>query len=516
MDDGVGEELTPLDGAECGHLQGKDNEYFLNPENCNMLEPRELLIPGEGNYSTRSHQEFEEILDGKNVQSHVNTIENPYNGCPHSMDDAGVSVEELTVRNFNGSNLAIVGTSTNLGRVQTRQNQWQHLYHLASGSGSGNSRGNTAYRDNGQRMTSGSEDVGYSSFPEFLAQNSCNDNHKEIVEEFTNSENRVISSNAPGSIRTKILSKSGFSEFFVKNTLKGKGIICKGPPQVGFHVEARERNNIRLAGGTMVASDTSRGLDSKVVNPSSNELSTRSRTGVSDCSGVNLREWLKVKHFHVNKVERLYIFRQIVELVDQSHSQGIALQSLRPSYFRLLPSNKVKYLGSPDRKEISQSLMDQDLSQTQISLRTKRLVEQKNFPSIGLCAKKQKFSQNTRVPRQWLLFPANSGFKQETANASHLNITGQKNNINEFEEGDPITKHGIESRSGCPLVSNAREQMTDASEQLEEKWYTSPEELNEGRCITSSNIYSLGVFLFEVQKLLNHFVTKLVSRIFIS
>lgn len=509
----MGEEVTPLDAAECGHLQGKDNEYFLKPENCNMLESQEMIIPCEGD----SHQEFEEILDGKNVQniSHVNTLENPYSNCPRSMDHAGVSVEELTLRNFNGSNLAVVGTSTNLGRVQTRQNQWQHLYQLASGSGSGSSRGNTAYRDNGQRMTSGLEDVCFSSFPEFLAQKACNDNRNEVVEELTNSENRGISGNAPGSIRTKILSKSGFSEFFVKNTLKGKGIICKGPPQAGFHLEARERNNTKLAGGTIAASDTPQGLNSKIVNPSSYELNTRSRIVDSDCGGVNMREWLKVGRYQVKKLERLYIFRQIVELVDQSHSQGAALQSLRPSCFRLLPSNKVMYLGSPNRKEISQSMMDQDLSQSENSLHRKRPVVQNTSPSVSLCAKKQKFIQDSRVLRQWLQFPTNSGFQQDTANASHINIKGQKNTIDEFDEGDLVSKHGIESKSGSPLVSNAREQMTYASEQLEEKWYTSPEEHNEGSCKILSNIYSLGVFLFEVWKLLNFIVMNFYHNIFI-
>ncbi|PON44306.1 Coatomer alpha subunit [Parasponia andersonii] len=501
MDDGVGEEVTPLDAAECGHLQGKDNEYFLRPESCNLLESHEMVIPGESDYSTTSRQEFEEILDGKNVQSisNVNTLDNPYNSFPRAMDVAGVSVEELTVRNFDGSNLAIVGTSTNLGGVQTRQNQWQHLYQLGSGSGSGSSRGNTAYRDTGQRMVTGEDDVGYSSFPEFLAQKSCDDNHNEVMEELTNSENKGMSGNAPGSIRTKIISKSGFSEFFVKSTLKGKGIICKGPPQVGFHMGAGERNNTRLAGGTKAACNTSQ--DSKVANPSYN-LNTRSRTAGSDCTGVNLREWLKVGRFQVNKVERLYVFRRILELVDHSHSQGVALQSLRPSYFKLLPSKKVKYLESPDRKEILQSTADQDLSQSDSSLRWKRPVEQNTFPSISLCAKKQKFSQNTRVRGQWIQFPTDSGFKQDIANASHINITGQKITINEFDEGYLVMEHGIESKSGSPPVSNAREEMTCVSEQLEEKWYTSPEELNGGTCTILSNIYSLGVFLFE---LLGHF-----------
>lgn len=514
----MGEEVTPLDAAEGGHLQGKDSEYFTRLESCNMLGSHEMLIPGENDYSKSSHQEFGDMLDTKNIGgiSHVNSLEHPYNN-PRSLDDAGVTVEELNVRNFNGSSFAIVGTSTSLrlGRVQTRQNQWQHLYQLAGGSGSGSSRGNAAYRDNGQRMTSSLEDVGYSSFPEFLAQKSCNDNHNEVVEELTNSENRGISANAPGSIRTKILSKSGFSEFFVKNTLKGKGIIFKGPSQDGGHLESRDRNTTKLAGGNVAASDTLQNHDAKIVHQPSHMPNTRSRAGASDCDGVNLREWLKVGRSQVNKMERLYVFRHIVELVNCSHTQGVALPSLRPSYFKLLPSNKVKYLGSPDRKEISQSLIDQDISLPESNLPSKRQVEQNVFSSVGLSAKKLKLSQNARALKQWLHFPSNSDFRQAVAKPGHVNIAGQQNTINEDNEDDLVTKHGTLSKSGSLLASNTREHMAFASEKLEEKWYTSPEEVSEGSCKTSSNIYSLGVLLFEVRNLLN-IITVLVEQNFLS
>lgn len=503
MDDAVGEEMTPLDDAEGCQIQSKEGEYFLKSDNCNMLEPQEMLIPGESNYSQSPHQEFTESLDGKNVnriKSLVNTVENPYNS-PHSMDDAGVSVEELTVRNCNGSNLAIVGASNNLGRMPTRQNQWRHLYQLGSGSGSGSSHGDTAYRNNGQPMSSGLEDVGYSSFPEFLAQKPCIDDHNEAVEELITTENRGVLSNTHGGIRTKILSKSGFSEFFVKSTLKGKGVIYKGPqgPQRdGYHLGSRDQNSTKVGCGTVVASDTSQRLDTKIVIPSSNGMKVETRISGSDCDGVTLREWLKTGCVKANKFERLYIFKQIVDLVDYSYSQGIALYELRPSYFKLLPSNQVKYLGrlgSTVQKEMLQGMMDQDVPQSENSQIRKRPVEQVIFPTIGSHVKKQKFGQNRRFFRQWPQFPPSYGLN--IANSCQINITSQQNSINEFDECRPDATQGADSKSGCPLGSYTREQMT-LSEQLEEKWYTSPEELSEGICTILSNIYSLGVLLFEV------------------
>ncbi|XP_040933826.1 protein SPA1-RELATED 2 isoform X7 [Gossypium hirsutum] len=55
------------------------------------------------------------------------------------------------------------------------------------------------------------------------------------------------------------------------------------------------------------------------------------------------------------------------------------------------------------------------------------------------------------------------------------------------------------SNFGSSHSSNsAQHQPVSVNEQLEEKWYASPEEINEGVCTILSNIYSLGVLLFEL------------------
>ncbi|CBI34453.3 unnamed protein product, partial [Vitis vinifera] len=275
-------------------------------------------------------------------------------------------------------------------------------------------------------MSSAWEDVGYSSFPEFLAQKQSSHDHNEVREQVTNCENRAVSGDtlSPGGIRTKILSKSGFSEFFIKNSLKGKGVICRGPARDGFGVEIRDSNITKAA----VASDLSLSSSAKTAVPSAH-----GSAGTGPChgplpdsshDGVNLREWLRAGHRKINKVESLYIFRQIVDLVDVSHSQGVAMQNLRPSCFKLLPSNQVAYLGSSVQREMLENAVDQDVSLKNL-LSGKRSLEKGMFPSISLSGKKQ-------------------------------------------------------------------------NDRLEEKWYTSPMELSEGVCTFSSNIYCLGVLLFEL------------------
>ncbi|XP_035837674.1 protein SUPPRESSOR OF PHYA-105 1 [Helianthus annuus] len=63
--------------------------------------------------------------------------------------------------------------------------------------------------------------------------------------------------------------------------------------------------------------------------------------------GMSLREWLWLKHDDDNnKIERLRMYTQVVELVDFAHSQGNPLPDLRLSNFLLLPSNQIIYFPS--------------------------------------------------------------------------------------------------------------------------------------------------------------------------
>lgn len=500
----MGDEATPL-GAMEARFQSKESEYSLKPEGCSMLESQEMFIPGEGDYNQSPPQEFA-VQEGKNVNRsivHGNGLEQPHASLC-SMDDAGMMVEELRVTNYNASNLAIVGASSKRERMQARQNQWQHLYQLAGGSGGGSSRGDTICRDNGQAMSSFWEDMGGTHFPELLAQKPFGNDSKDMTEQLMTAENQEASANNCGGIRTKIISKSGFSEFFVKKTLKGKGIVCKGPPSDGFHVGPRDQNNLKIGGSTVVASDVSQGLGSKTAMPSPEGIAGLRPPGGSDHDGVGLRQWLKVGRQKASKVKCLYIFRQIVDVVDYNHSQGVALKDLRPSCFRLLPSNQVKYIGSPGERETLNSVVDHNTLRPDNCLIRKRPLEQVMFPSAALNAKKQKFSENANFISRWHQFPSRSSHKLESAYDSNINITYPWDSCDDYNEANPSIECESQSKPSSPLASTiAQHQLTSLSDRLEEKWYRSPEELGGGGCTTSSNIYCLGVLIFEVRLLLH-------------
>uniref|UniRef100_A0A6N2K6Q0 Protein kinase domain-containing protein n=1 Tax=Salix viminalis TaxID=40686 RepID=A0A6N2K6Q0_SALVM len=415
---------------------------------------------------------------------------------PRSMDDAGNMAEELMVRNYDGSNLTVVGTSNNRERMQARQSQWPHLYQIGGGSVTGISCSNTLYMESDQAML----DVQLPSSSDILVQKTLSNERNEASEQVACTDFKGLLGNVSphGSLRTKICSKSGFSEFFVKNTLKDKGIIYGGPPHDSLKIGPRDQNNERSAGGTLAASDTPLNLSAKTVMTTSSYGIAGPRPGGSDHDEVSLREWLNAGRLKASKVERLQIFRQIVDLVDYSHSRGVALPDLWPSSFKLLQSNQVKYLGSAVPRDMLESSMDQDTPSSDIHVVRRRPLEQGTFSFITVLAKKQKLSESIDHISSWPQLSAKHSLKLESTSDGDVNTNVSQDSQNEATESNRDTEYGIQAKSSShKLYKTGQRQMTSTTDRLEEKWYSSPEELNEGICRIESNIYGLGILLFE-------------------
>ncbi|KAF7810362.1 protein SPA1-RELATED 2-like [Senna tora] len=463
-----------MEVVEAAQHQSIEGEYSLKPESCKLLKPQEILIPSEDDYSRSPPREYDDIRQG------------------FFLDDGGFIVEELTVKSYNGSSLDI-GTSNNRERLYNKQNQWRHLYQL-SDSGVGNSPSHAAFRNNVQAASNAWVDIGSTSFPELLAKKSVSDDHSNVMEHLTTAENKQGAGDVHGGIRTKMISKSGFSEYFIKHTLKGKGIICRGPSSDG-----RDQNQMKVGIGT-ARMDSNVSLSSGPKTEKSSSYSPAiSRSDGANYDGMTLREWLKLEHQNLSKAERLYIFRKIVDLVDSFHSQEVALHNLCPSYIKLLPSNQVMYLGLPISTQIIGSVVNSEALPLEESLVRKRATEQGFFPSLDTCSKKQKFNENVTIARGWSQFPRRSDSYFQPASDSKINAVGSRDYCNKYEEDIQLSKHGAQKMSSIPCVSDVSQlQLTSVSERLEDTWYTGPE----GGCTRSSNIYCLGVLLFE---LLGHF-----------
>ncbi|XP_047337560.1 protein SPA1-RELATED 2-like [Impatiens glandulifera] len=346
---------------------------------------------------------------------------NPYSGMG-SMDESGLMVEELTVKKYDGQNISIVGTSKSIDVNQSRQIHKSNV--------------------NNKGVLNVWEDPSYSAFSDYLNKKPLADQNNEFAEQLPNDKN--VSTDltmTPGGIKTKILSKSGFSEFFMRGTLKGKGVICKG-----------------LAREDM---------------PEVRDPVTANTTNLDLNDDTSLRVWLKGGHYKDKKMESLYIFRQIVEFVDRSHSRGVFVPDLRPSCFKLLPGKQVVYLGYQNGK---------------------RPIEQVTNSSVSQREKRQKQGVNLNpVVRNWAQFSSRSEAKSTFLSNNSVRIAPQ-DSVNPFMGNKDFRRDN--SSSPIPLELCSSESMSSSPD--EQKWYASPEELKGRDCTFSSNIYALGVLLFEL------------------
>ncbi|KAG8382161.1 hypothetical protein BUALT_Bualt05G0047900 [Buddleja alternifolia] len=511
MNEAINDEIgDPVDGT---HIRKKENEFSLKPGSSNMLESNEMVTPGVDDYPDNSKNPYSDILVGKDLDR-IGSSEHA-SASPRCMDDAGVMVEELTLRNYDGENLTIVGTSNNRERMQTKRNQWQHLYQIAGGSG---------IKGKGQANSSAWEESGNNLFSGLLDQNQSQHkyNHNTVMDNLLSNDDKGTSGNnlfSSGGIRTKILSKSGFSEYFIKSTLRGKGVIHKGQNVRGSGPEsgAKDRPTSVIASKGVVHESLDHppsgiagltnsvaplSLTAKPASPpshgASEPRSSRSCNSVGD--GINLREWLERVRSKANKVQSLHIFRQILDLVDSSHSCGLFLQDLRPSYLKLSRSYQVMYLGSSLRVGVAENVTDEGISQLNDNRNEKRAIHQNMLPLDKHSEKKRKLGENMNVIRRWPQFPARSGMRSASINVTKIDSADPMDPGNDVdEEQNPEKESKIQRKLfGNKVPSSSQPLQASVSRVLEEKWYTCPELFSGKGCTFASNIYCLGVLLFEL------------------
>lgn len=503
MDEVIGDEVAEhLDGT---HILNKENEFLLKPGGSNMLQLNEMVTPGVDDYSERSKNRYSDILNAKDLDR-IGSSEHA-SASPRCMDDAGVMVEELTVRNYDVDKLNVVGGSNNREQMQTRRNQWQNLYQIAGGSAINNLHGQTGYKGKGQAISSVWEDGDNNFFHGLVDQNQLiqNYSHNATPENRLSNDGKGTSGDilySPGGIRTKILSKSGFSEYFIKSTLRDKGVIHKSQASKGSVLESGNQDpNYGLGGPRNSVAPF--GSTEKPVLPLSdgnsepwNTLSPRS------IGGVSLREWLETGGKKANKAEKMRIFRQVLDLVDFSHSRGVPLRELRPSYFKLSESYQVMYLGSSVRTGVTENVTDQDFRLSNHKRIEKRSIHQNMLPLDNHSLKKQKLSENMKFIQRWPQFPSRSGIRSAFTNVSSVETAESRDPSDDIDEmNNCMTEIKKTSRLPGHSVPNSSQILQgSASVMLEEKWYTSPELFNEKDYTFASNIYSLGILLFEVCK----------------
>ncbi|VVA97710.1 unnamed protein product [Arabis nemorensis] len=162
---------------------------------------------------------------------------------------------------------------------------------------------------------------------------------------------------------------------------------------------------------------------------------------------VSLRQWIDKPERSVDVFECLHVFRQIVEIVNAAHSQGIVVHNVRPSCFVMSSFNHVSFIESASCSDSgSDSLEDGPVSQKETGA-TRR--EDSVTKGISI---EEKGSYNTLLERR----------------------------IEKLEE---------EKNQPFPMKHVLA---------METSWYTSPEEDFGSPSTCASDVYRLGVLLFEL------------------
>ena len=139
----------------------------------------------------------------------------------------------------------------------------------------------------------------------------------------------------------------------------------------------------------------------------------------------------------------------------------------------------------------------------------KRPLEQNKHAYLSLGAKQRRICEEMNSIKQQPYFMTNGGLSTKSMKETEISITSledsrqtelQSQNNSSCQNKSLATQQTIPvTVHRCQNKSLAAQQYVSATVQSEERWYTSPEDLNERGCTFSSNIYGLGVLFFEVR-----------------
>ncbi|KAL1567167.1 RING-type E3 ubiquitin transferase [Salvia divinorum] len=195
----------------------------------------------------------------------------------------------------------------------------------------------------------------------------------------------------------------------------------------------------------------------------------------AECNDVSLRKWLDNPDRTVDALECLHIFSQIIDVVNLAHSQGIAVHNVRPSCFIMSTYNRVSFIESascsdsgPDSPEYGSN---------------SQMAELKGSPSVVPPESQHSRSQSGVQDAHLARNPASQINSESSClqSSSGQAVHAQEGAVTERTTGDK--KQSFPMKQILILESN---------------WYTTPEEVSGDPTSCASDIYQLGVLLFEL------------------
>ncbi|KAL0353760.1 UNVERIFIED_CONTAM: protein SPA1-RELATED 3 [Sesamum angustifolium] len=194
---------------------------------------------------------------------------------------------------------------------------------------------------------------------------------------------------------------------------------------------------------------------------------------------VSLRQWLDNPERKVDALECIHIFSQIVDIVNRTHSQGIVVHNVRPSCFIMSSFNRVSFIESA-----SCSDSGSDSQEHGSNSQTAEITGPSRLPSDSHLRQNsgtQLDSHGSRLMRT----PVNAASQMNSEASCLQSCSGQAMHPSEASGSDRAEdkKHSFPMKQILLLESN---------------WYSSPEEVSGGPSSYASDIYQLGILLFEL------------------
>lgn len=206
---------------------------------------------------------------------------------------------------------------------------------------------------------------------------------------------------------------------------------------------------------------------------------------------VSLRQWLDKPERQVDAFECLHIFRQIVEIVSLAHSQGIVVHNVRPSCFVMSSFNHVSFIESASCSDSGSDTLEDGLNSP--------TVEVKNLASPSPGDLHQQRSNTGSEDFRPVTAPTNALSETSCMQSSSIYAAHEPLLVEETEE------NRTKGRSGGEVADEKQSFPMKQVLLMETNWYTSPEEVDGGSSSCASDIYRLGVLLFEVNKMESFF-----------
>ncbi|XWS28003.1 hypothetical protein CRYUN_Cryun25bG0029000 [Craigia yunnanensis] len=198
-----------------------------------------------------------------------------------------------------------------------------------------------------------------------------------------------------------------------------------------------------------------------------------------ECGDVSLRQWLDKPERSVDVFECLLIFKQIVEIVNIAHSHGIVVHNVRPSCFAMSSFNRVSFVESACCSDSGSDSVEDALNS--------HIMEVKDLSSTLPL----DMGQLHRLMNEDVQTPTNA--LSEASCMQSGSICARNALLEESEEIKILDRRNFEQ-------VEEREQSLPMKQILlmETSWYTSPEEVAGSLSTCASDIYRLGVLLFEL------------------